>query len=113
MPITLRATTRERKRIHLVYHSAPLPGEPGLLPARINKVSNLSKSGSATNKVPPHLAFSSRIWEARGAHRRSLRSANAPVGMTNLFAYAKYSFQDELSSRTRISCHAAQSRSFG
>src|ERR1700684_2233841 len=34
----------------------------------------------------------------------------APVGMTILFGNAKYSFQDELSSRpkrTRISCHAA------
>jgi hypothetical protein len=33
-----------------------------------------------------------------------------PVGMTILFGNAKYSFQDELSSRperTRISCHAA------
>src|SRR6202522_2053614 len=38
----------------------------------------------------------------------------APVGMTILFGNAKYSFQDELSSRperTRISCHAALDRS--
>jgi hypothetical protein len=49
----------------------------------------------------------------RGFVQRSVAGNTGPVGMTNLFGNAEYSFQDELSSRperTPISCHAALDR---
>jgi FlaA1/EpsC-like NDP-sugar epimerase len=48
----------ERKRIHLVYHSAALPGEPGLVPARINKVLMSPKHAEMTT-VPAYHPFAS------------------------------------------------------
>jgi hypothetical protein len=64
VPIKLRATTSERKRIHLVYHSAALLGEPGLVPARINRVSDLGWLLGSKVRVKscgaPHLAKNER-----------------------------------------------------
>ena len=72
------------------------------------EVGNPSTLGMTKGRVALPFRFDAAVNEQQVPPLRY-----APVGMTNLFGNAKYSFQVELSSRperTRISCHAALDR---